>query len=759
MQSVDTTCEKRTNALQQFVKTNYAIDAYIKNIPSYQDLNFIVLDKACNKYILKLYHPCVPIDTIKAQVKALEFLKTHSLDFATPHPLANTKSNFLLKVKTDDKIYTALLLSYIEGQFISQSKSSDTLIYNWGRAMAQLDNALTQFNHRGCHHENNWDFKSISKHINRTPFVKDVETRNIIEYHFDTFIHTTWQKLNGLRQSVIHNDGNENNLLQHKDQIIGIIDFGDLSHSYLIGELAISATYAMLISQSPLAALSHVVKGYHDTNPLFEDEIELLLSLIKTRLSLSVTLSSMQAEKFPGNEYILISQKPAITLLKQLQQINPQKIDALLSKTCHFPTGKLNEISQASKLRGRYIAPSLSLSYQKPLEIIQGSFQYLYDTNGDCYLDCVNNIAHVGHCHPRISAKAAKQIRCLNTNTRYLHESIGLLGEKLIEKFPPELDTIFFVCSGSEANELALRLAKNYTQGCQLMVLEGAYHGNTSSLIDISPYKHENIDDMPSWVHVAPLITSTNGQDVTTHIKKTLSLIESIDQKLIGFIAESILSCAGQISLPQGFLSNVYDAIRVKGGLCIADEVQTGFGRIGSHYFAFEQHEVIPDIVTLGKPMGNGHPIAAVVTKENIAHAFLQQSEYFNSFGGNPVSCISALEVMNIIDEQALQQNAAARGKQLLQGLKQLKERYHVIGDIRGSGLFMGIEIVDKASNPCRKTCQIIVEAMKKNHILLSQDGINYNVIKIKPPLCINHLDIERVLHQFEQVLACLFPK
>ena len=418
--------------------------------------------------------------------------------------------------------------------------------------------------------------------------------------------------------------------------------------------------------------------------------------------------------------------------------------------------------------RRAFLGPSLSLSYEEPLLILRGQGQYLYDEAGNRYLDVVNNVCHVGHSHPRVVAALAEQAALLNTNTRYLHPAIVRYAEKLLATLPAPLEVCFFVCSGSEANELALRLARTYTGGLDTIVIDGAYHGNTAALIDISPYKHNGPGGRgaPPWVHAAPMpdpyrgpykgYGRETGAQYAAGVGALLETIQAGDRALAGMIAEPVLGCGGQIVLPDGYLAEAFARVRAAGGVCIADEVQVGFGRVGSHFWGFETQGVVPDIVTMGKPIGNGHPLAAVATTRDIADAFANGMEYFNTFGGNPVSCAVGLAVLDVIEEEQLQENARRVGAYLLDGLRGLMDAHPLIGDVRGLGLFIGVELVDdrETLEPAAAEASWIVERMKEAGILLSIDGPLHNVLKLKPPIVFTAEDADFLVGALDNVLA-----
>ena len=384
--------------------------------------------------------------------------------------------------------------------------------------------------------------------------------------------------------------------------------------------------------------------------------------------------------------------------------------------------------------RKKLLGGNLSIAYDDPINIVRGSMQYLYDEAGRQYLDAYNNVAHVGHCHPKVVAAGIRQMQTLNTNTRYLHDTIITYAERLTATLPDPLNVCYFVNSGSEANELAIRLARAHTGARDMIVLDHAYHGNTSTAIDLSPYKHDGPggNGPPAWVHKVPLPAHADAQHVNDIIKNT--------ETICGFIAESMPSVAGQIVLPPGYLNRVYDAVRKAGGVCIADEVQTGYGRIGTHFWAFESYGVVPDIVVLGKPIGNGHPIGAVITTRAIADSFANGMEFFSTFGGNTVSCAIGLAVLEVVEEEKLQAHALKVGEQMLAGLRELQQTHELMRDVRGSGLFLGVELPDQ------KTAGKIVNGMRNEAILIGTDGPLHNVLKIRPPLPFSTSDADRLL-------------
>ena len=415
--------------------------------------------------------------------------------------------------------------------------------------------------------------------------------------------------------------------------------------------------------------------------------------------------------------------------------------------------------------RDRSIGRNLSVAYRDPIQVGRGWMQYLFDVRGRRYLDGYNNVPHVGHAHPRVVQAAAEQMRVLNTNTRYLHAGLTRFAERLTATLPEPLRVCFFVNSGSEANELALRLARAHTRRRGVVVLDGAYHGNTSTLVELSPYKFNGPGGTgaPDWVRTAPvpdLYRDRTRGDVAMRsasmVSRALTELAAGPYGVAAYLAESAPSVAGQIILPPGYLRAVYDAVHAAGGVCIADEVQTAYGRLGDCFYAFEPQAVVPDIVVLGKPIGNGHPIGAVVTTSAIAASFDNGMEFFSTFGGNTVSCAVGLAVLDVIVENDLQRHARNVGADLVSGLKALAERYPLIGDVRGSGLFLGVELVRhrETLEPATVEASYVTNRMREEGVLIGTEGPFGNVLKIRPPMPFTQADGERLCRALDRVLA-----
>jgi 4-aminobutyrate aminotransferase-like enzyme/Ser/Thr protein kinase RdoA (MazF antagonist) len=417
--------------------------------------------------------------------------------------------------------------------------------------------------------------------------------------------------------------------------------------------------------------------------------------------------------------------------------------------------------------RGRLLGRNLSVAYRRPLKIVRGFAQHLYDECGRAYLDAYNNVPLVGHSNPRVVRAVQEQAALLNTNTRYLHDTILRYAERLTRRLPEPLRVCYFVNSGSEANELALRLARARSGGEDVIVLEHAYHGHTTTLVDVSPYKFEGPGGRgrKEWVHTAPLPDTYRGRcrddpqagpRYASHVGAIVDQLRAEGRRLAAFLAETLPSVAGQVVLPPGYLAEVYRHVRAAGGVAIADEVQTGFGRPGEHFWAFEAQGVVPDVLVLGKPIGNGFPLGAVVTTREIAGAFDNGMEFFSTFGGNPVSCAAGLAVLDVVEDEGLQERSRRVGRRLGEGLRELSDRHPILGDVRGCGLFLGVELVrDRASlEPATEEADYVVNRLRECGVLTGTDGPHRSVLKIRPPLVLPDDDADLFLRTLDEVLA-----
>lgn len=406
--------------------------------------------------------------------------------------------------------------------------------------------------------------------------------------------------------------------------------------------------------------------------------------------------------------------------------------------------------------RTRVLGPAYRLFYARPLQLVRGEGVWLYDADGHAYLDAYNNVPSVGHCHPHVTEAIARQAATLNTHTRYLHPLIVDYSERLLRTFPAALCQIMYTCTGSEANDLALRIAYAHTGGTGVVVTRFAYHGTTSAIAEISPALGEGIVPGPHVECVdAPDTYRDLARDFPARVAQAFAALQARGIRPAALLVDTAFTSDGSFVNPPDFLHGALEACRQAGALFIADEVQPGFGRSGQ-FWGFTRHGIVPDLVTLGKPMGNGHPIAGVVIQPEILRRFADSVRYFNTFGGNPVSIAAANAVLDVLENEKLPENAARVGKILYDGAWELAKRHEVIGDVRGAGFVFAIELVaDRASKSAHpELAAFVVNEMRERRILLSVSGPRKTILKIRPPLCFSSANADQFLQTLDTVLT-----
>ncbi len=421
------------------------------------------------------------------------------------------------------------------------------------------------------------------------------------------------------------------------------------------------------------------------------------------------------------------------------------------------------DVRQLTDKRSKVLGESYRLFYRKPVHLVRGKGQYLWDAVGDKYLDVYNNVASIGHCHPAVTEAVHQQMGMLNTHTRYLHEAILDYSEQLLATMPGEIDRAMYMCTGSEANDLAIRVARAYSGGSGIIVSQEAYHGTSDLTSGVSPALGSG-QPLATTTRLVPppdryrVAAPDLGAWFAAEIQKQIDDMAAHGIKFAGFLADSIFSSDGVLPGPQGFLQQAIDVVHNNGGIFIADEVQPGFARTGDAFWGFARHGVVPDVVTTGKPMGNGIPVSALLAKSEVLAAFSDEIPYFNTFGGNPVAMAAAQAVLKVIKEEGLQEHSRVVGAQLLAALKTLMDKYECVGDVRGAGLFIGFELVqDRASKTPDKALALdVTEKLREHHVLTSVAGPYGNVLKLRPPLAFQESDIDWLVSALDKSLASL---
>ena len=762
---------------QQMARTYFGIDAVADPLVSERDQNFRLRCEDGRKLVLKIANPAESEHVLEFQGHALEHVAHCDPELALPRLLRSIEGNIVQRHDQDGTTYLVRVVTYLEGQPLSDrghGKNSPALRRDMGRFLARLDRALQGYFHPAAGHELLWDVKRTLDVRTHLHHVVDPGLKALIENALDYFEQHVYPRLPTLRAQVIHNDMNAANIIiseTNPDRVAGMIDFGDMLQAPLVTDLAVAAAYQVFKVDDPVAVVCDMLSAYQAVNPLSAEEIQLLPGLIASRIAMSATISQWRAGEHPENsDYILGDFPSTRQALEAMAAIDFAEMTRALLRAAGLPEldpaehGKETSEQYQSLLarRRQSLGPALRLFYDQPVHVIRGEGPWLFDSQGKRYLDTYNNVAHVGHSNPEVAAAIASQSRTLNTNTRYLHNNIVELSERIADTLPGDLSVCFFVCTGSEANDLALQIARANTghRGC--IVSDNAYHGTTTAVFQMSP------EDCPismreDWLETVPGPEIYGGiyrgpdsiPQYAAHLDQAIANLDARDQGTACVIFDNIFSSEGIFAPPAGYLKSVYEKVRAAGGLAIADEVQSGFGRTGDHMWGFAHDDVIPDIVTLGKPMGNGHPIAAVVTTPALAEKFARHRHYFNTFGGNPVSCAAGLAVLNIIQREKLVEHAARTGDYLRAGLRQLQQHHMLIGDVRGAGLFNGVELVsdrDQRTPAVNETTQVI-NRLKELGVFIGRTGTRDNVLKLRPPMVFAREHADLLIDRLDQAL------
>ncbi|MEE9167112.1 MAG: aminotransferase class III-fold pyridoxal phosphate-dependent enzyme [Candidatus Neomarinimicrobiota bacterium] len=770
------------NVVRKYVRDIYGLTGTLEPLPAEWDQNFRLRGGQAGTFVVKIANRGHKSEVLEFQNAVMNRLSELWSSAESPRVVQSLSGESTSTIFNPDGVpFKMRVLTCVHGQPLAtvQSRGAQTLD-RIGYALGDLDRCLADFQHPAMKRELEWDLQRSEWISAYTRLIPNLQRRQIVQRLLLQYRARVVPLFPKLPMSVIHNDANDENVLlkpasEGEWKVAGLLDFGDILRTYTVNELAIACAYTCFGEDDPLVVTAGITAGYHRARTLTEEEIQVLFPLMCMRLCVSVTTSAIAAREDPENEYRQISDRQAWEVLQRIHEVDWRDAENRLRSVCGFDERPVEQFGskpwsyqELFGERRKRIGSSLRLSYETPLVLVRGHGQFVFEPDERAYLDCVNNVCHVGHCHPGVVDAISRQAATLNTNTRYLHPYLVEYAERLTATIPEPLSVCYFVNSGSEANELALRLARTHTGRRDVIVLEDGYHGNTQRLVDISPYKCEGPggQGLPAWVHKVVKPDGYRGpyrgkeKDIgrayAEHVRDMCEQLVKEDRPCALFICETLLGCGGQIIPPKGYLQEAFQHVRSAGGLCVVDEVQVGMGRVGSHMWAFETQGVVPDIVTMGKPMGNGHPLGAVVTTPEIAHSFDNGMEFFSTFGGNPVSIAAGMAVLDVIEEEELLERALRVGGYLIEGFQDLREHHPEIGDVRGLGLFMGVELVQDQDTltPATDVTAQLIERVRADGILISAEGPHHNVLKIKPPMQFFETDADLLLGAVDRALS-----
>lgn len=744
--------------IQKFAEEYYGLTGTLSPLGSERDQNFHIITASGDQFVVKIANRAENPAIIDMQVKALEHLSRVDPELPVPEILLSRNGLSVEEIKAKDGTkHPVRVLTYLPGAPPEDDAASYALFRPLGICLARMTRALSGFFHPIANYELLWDLKHTSKLRVYVDYITDTNHRKWITYFLDRFDQNVLPQIPKLRAQIVHNDLVPDNILvaeNDPNHIVGILDFGDITHTLLVIDLATSIAASLRGCADPVDAAAQIVAGYHEIIPLEEAELGILYDLIGARLTMLNIIASWRVTIHPNNrDYIMGGVDQTWRALEFWYAQDPAIVTKKFYRICGFWEQKeedleLSESNQTLRSllqrRERLLGPCAYLFYKNPLHIVRGEGVWLFDDADNRYLDAYNNVPQVGHCHPHVVNAIANQAGRLNTSTRYLHEYILELAEQITDRLPDPLSVCMFVCTGSEANELAWRMSQLVSGNSGALITKYSYHGSTAATAQFST---ESIPESNLPPHISTFFAPTSN--TTFHkpdsgIRNAIKAMEKRGHRPAMLILDTSFVSDGIFTSPADYLKTLFAETRAAGGLCVADEVQGGFGRFGKHFWGFQYDDVIPDIVTMGKPMGNGHPIAAVVTRPEIAETLAKETGYFNTFGGNAVSCAAGLAVLDVIEKEALQQNAFEVGKYLIENLEDLKKPYSLLGQTHGSGLLLGIDVLDPDSEPNPEIAHRIMNHMRENAVLIGTTGQHAQVLKIRPPLVFEkeHADI-----------------
>ena len=738
----------------------FGIQGSAHPLSSERDQNFRLREGDGREWVLKIANPAEDPAILDMQTQALLHIARVDPELAIPRIKTTPDDALFHQIDgLDGRRFIARVLSFLPGQLLEDATPQPALGRNVGAMTARLARALRGFFHPAARHELLWDLTQAPALRTRTHHIGDPGHRRLVEEVLDHFDAEVLPKLRKLRAQIIHNDISCLNTLVDGDRVTGVLDFGDLIHAPMVADIAVPISELIVESTDPIATAAEITAGYHAVTALEDDELALVFDLVSTRSAMHVAIGNWRVGGHPENsDYIMSGVQEHGALLEQMQEWGTGRMYAGLRRACSMPISVAvpdfarrpsdeENLQPMLERRRQRLGPGLDLSYDRPLHVVRGEGVWLIDATGRSFLDAYNNVPHVGHCHPTVVQALAQQAATLNTNTRYLYESAIEYAERLIATMPADLSVCMFVCSGSEANDLAWRLAKAHTGNTGAIVIEDAYHGTTDAVHELSPAEQGEGRPLAEHVAAVPAPDGYRGKfrkddpqyadRYATCIDEAVASLDARGFAPAAFYLDLILSSSGIFVPPPGYLSAAFEKVRAAGGLCVADEVQSGFGRTGEHFWGFSAHGVVPDIVTLGKPIGNGYSMAAVVTRPEIVASLIEESEFFSTTGGNPVACRVGLAVLDVLEREGLQERAARVGTQLRSQIGDLAGRHLLIGEVRGAGLFIGVDLVRDRSTlePAADEAAAIVNRMRDLGVLVGIDGPHANVLKIRPPL------------------------
>jgi 4-aminobutyrate aminotransferase-like enzyme/Ser/Thr protein kinase RdoA (MazF antagonist) len=736
--------------VKAMARSAYGITGSFDRLPTERDLNYQVELPGGGKAVLKIANQHELAKVIDCEIEALHHIALTDPLLPVPR-IVNTLSGAATTVMEDGSgnRHVVHVLSWLEGKVVGELQFTSHQLFELGATVARLGRSLRGFFHPAAGTRNlPWDNAQAVQLLGHVHNLSNANDRALSQSVLEEFRDKTLPKLRQLRAQVIHGDVHPYNVLINDDGIVsGIIDFGDMLHGALIQDLANVIADFLVDGGDNSGIIAALTAGYASVTPLEDGELDVLPNLVEVRLLQSPIINAVRmADGHRPEDYLMAFGTRCFPMIQKLRNTKGQPLGSTAAGNESGIGASRQPIANLLSRRQRVMGDRLYLFYDPPLHIVRGDGVWLYDVAGRPFLDCYNNVPHVGHCHPRVAEAISSQVRVLNTNTRYVTDQAIEYAERLTATTDPSLTAVVYVNSGSEANDIAWRMAKAWTRHAGGLCMEFAYHGITDAVDAFSP---SNEPGTPLQKHMRALPPPDDYRGphrrgepslASRYVELGARVIEGLAATPHGVAAcmlDSAFMTNGMLEAPKGYVSGICNAVRAAGGLFIADEVQSGFGRMGTAMWGHAHHGVVPDFITIGKPAGNGQPIGIVITRPEILNHFTGIAPFFSTFGGNNVSCAAGLAVLDVIRDEALVQNAASTGAYLKQGLRKLMDRHELIGDVRGTGLALGVELVldRQTRQPAPVQAKRVIGLVRDLGVLIGVEGQFGNILKIRPPV------------------------
>ena len=713
----------------------YRITGTLTELHGERDLNFRVEATDGRRYLLKVHHPEDSGEVVEMRTLAIAHARRVDAGLPVPEVVPTPTGAVRAAIAgADGRISEVQVFGFLEGTHPKTERLDADALFGWGQVTARLGRALRGFFHPAAGYRIQWDVRHTGSLRDRLELLS-LEARRLVEPMIDRFDAHVAPRFETLRAQVVHNDMNPRNLLvDARGRIAGITDFGDMTHTALVCDLAVAIAEVLVGRHDGFEAALPMISGYCATTPLEDEEAAMLLDLVAARAATDVVVTTWRRLHHPHADEL---PDASLALLGRIEREGAGVLGVRLAEHARrassgpsptAPSYRARPTSELRRARSRVLG-SLELSYDEPLHLVHAQGVHVFDAEGRRYLDAYNNVPVAGHSHPAVAAAIAAQSRLLVTNTRYLHESSVELAEQLLARAPDGLERAIFVSSGSEANDVAWRIARLATGHDGALVTRHAYHGMTEATADLSP---EEWPEGFAPAHIGLLEPPGRPGKPADAVGR----LAAAGHAPAALYADPAFTSDGILGPASDWLADAVDATRRTGGIFLADEVQAGYGRTGEGLWSVTSSGVDPDLLTLGKPMGNGFPVAAVLGRADLVDPFVQTTGFFSTFGGNTLACAAALAVLHVVEEERLVERAAVSGAHL-------------------RGLLIGVEIVhDGAPDP--QAARGVVNRMRRLGVLIGTTGPARNVLKIRPPLVFGEADGDELADRLDEALSAL---